>query len=62
MLLLHFHSLSSKHIERAIERLGEQPKTNNDREESVLQKMLRVDKDYAVLMALDMFFAGMDTV
>lgn len=29
---------------------------------SVLQKLLRVNRDYAILMTFDMLFAGIDTV
>lgn len=31
-------------------------------EESVMKKLLKSDKKYAMLMAFDMFFAGIDTV
>lgn len=31
-------------------------------EESVMKKLLKTDKKYAILMAFDMFFAGIDTV
>ncbi len=56
------YSLSKKHIDRAIERLAKQTERDQGHEESVLQKILQVDKDYAVVMALDMLLAGIDTV
>lgn len=31
-------------------------------EESVLQKLLKIDKKMAIVMALDMLMAGVDTV
>lgn len=31
-------------------------------EESVLQKLLKIDKKLAIVMALDMLMAGVDTV
>lgn len=54
-------SLAKKHVDRAIERLSNQTE-NESQEGSVLQKILKVDKDYAVVMALDMLLAGIDTV
>ncbi|XP_037048515.1 probable cytochrome P450 12b2, mitochondrial [Bradysia coprophila] len=52
--------LSKKHIDNAIERLSNQVR-DGAHEESVLQKILQVDKDYAIVMALDMLQAGIDT-
>lgn len=60
--MFHFLSLSKKHVDRALERLAKETNKNDDHEESVLQKILQVDKDYAVVMALDMLLAGIDTV
>ncbi|XP_037032129.1 probable cytochrome P450 12b2, mitochondrial [Bradysia coprophila] len=54
-------TLSKKHIDRAIERIGNQTENDESQEESVLKKILQVDKDYAVVMALDMLLAGIDT-
>lgn len=34
---------------------------DGENEESVLQKLLRIDRKHAMLMALDMIFAGIDT-
>lgn len=36
--------------------------TAEDNEHSVLDKLLEINPDYAVLMAFDMLFAGIDTV
>ncbi|KAG4080699.1 hypothetical protein HA402_013229 [Bradysia odoriphaga] len=54
-------NLSKKHIDRAIERLANQTENIESHEDSVLQKILKVDKDYAILMALDTMLAGIDT-
>lgn len=36
--------------------------TKANTEESVLQKLLKIDKKVAIVMALDMMMAGVDTV
>lgn len=56
------YSLSKDHIDKAIERIASQTENDESHEESVLKKILQVDKDYAVVMALDMLLAGIDTV
>lgn len=35
---------------------------DSEYEESILQKLLRIDRHYATLMVFDMLFAGIDTV
>lgn len=55
-------SIAIKHVNNAVERLENQTEKTQGREESVLQKILQVDKDYAIVMALDMIQAGIDTV
>lgn len=35
---------------------------DNSTEHSVLQKLLKIDRQYAIVMAFDMLFAGVDTV
>lgn len=41
---------------------GKNDATDRTTEMSVLQKLLSVNRDYAVLMTFDMLFAGIDTV
>ncbi|CAG9562981.1 unnamed protein product [Danaus chrysippus] len=54
-------TLSRYFIDRAIEKLD--VKNNNANEEKgVLQKLLEIDKDVAVIMASDMLLAGVDTM
>lgn len=54
-----------KHIDASIEeydRLAKDTSATNSGEESVLQKLLKFDKHYAIVMTFDMLFAGVDTV
>lgn len=53
------------YIEKAITKLGESGEKNSNvsnREKSVLAKLLKIDKHVAVVMAIDMMLAGVDTV
>lgn len=51
------------YIEQAIDKFEKSPSsTAQNREPSVLEKLLKVDKHVAVVMALDMLLAGVDTV
>lgn len=52
-----------KHVENGVMR-HEQNKLsgNRDHEHSVLDKLLDINKDYAILMAFDMLMVGIDTV
>ena len=58
-----FDSFYMKHINQAMERLKAMPE-DSDRELTVLEKLLIRDPDTktAVVMALDMMGAGVDTV
>lgn len=38
------------------------PESDSNREPSVFEKLVKHDKHYAIIMALDMFLAGVDTV
>lgn len=38
------------------------PEPDSNREPSVFEKLVKLDKHYAIIMALDMFLAGVDTV
>lgn len=51
------------YIDRAIEKLEKRSSFNtDDKEPSVLEKLLKIDKHVAMIMALDMMMAGVDTV
>lgn len=56
--------LTMKYINESIELLGRNSTVMTERsaELSVLQKLLSVNRDYAILMTLDMLMAGIDTV
>lgn len=51
-----------KYIDASIAELDKSPELQNKGEESVLQKLLKIDRHYAILMTFDMLFAGIDTV
>lgn len=58
--------ITTSYINEAIQRL-EQEKQNGLREraeceKSVLEKLLKIDKKIATVMAMDMLMAGVDTV
>lgn len=60
-----FSSLVMKYVDDAVIRLENQKKdgiVNEKDDNSVLHKLLKINKDYAVLMSFDMLFAGIDTV
>lgn len=51
------------YIDQAIEKLEKGSYSNTaDKEPSVLEKLLKIDKHAAMVMALDMMMAGVDTV
>ncbi|KAL5276503.1 hypothetical protein ACFFRR_001995 [Megaselia abdita] len=52
--------VSRKYVELARENMKSNPAKNDD-EMSVLEKLIKVDKKTAVVMAMDMLFAGIDT-
>jgi len=54
-----------KYVDEAIERLEKEAKegvVRPEHEQSVLEKLLKVDKKVATVMAMDMLMAGVDTV
>lgn len=53
--------VSKKYVDLARENMKANPAENED-EMSVLEKLIKVDKKTAVVMAMDMLFAGIDTV
>lgn len=57
--------MTLKYVDDAIMRLEHAEKSGTevkDAQLSVLQKLLKIDRQYAILMTLDMLFAGIDTV
>lgn len=56
-------SFSQGLIQKAVERIEDKSVANiSDSEPSVLEKLLKIDKNVAIVMALDMLLAGVDTV
>lgn len=49
-------------IDQAIIKLENKTHQPSDKEPSVLEKLLKLDKHIAMVMALDMLMAGVDTV
>lgn len=56
-----FSSITTKLIDKSIEEIKIKPQ-DADKENSVLEKLLKIDKRVAIIMALDMLMAGVDTV
>ena len=58
--------VTSSYINQAIERLEQEQQEgraeNPEQEKSVLEKLLKIDKKIATVMAMDMLMAGVDTV
>ena len=54
-------SIITSYIDKAINDFEKNPVAPGN-EESVLQKLLKIDKKMAIVMALDMLMAGVDTV
>ncbi|CAG9791826.1 unnamed protein product [Diatraea saccharalis] len=54
-------NLARYFIDKTIEEFAKQGKTKLDDEKSVLEKLLEINKDVAVIMATDMLLAGVDT-
>lgn len=59
--MISFRRTTLYYIDEAIEKFEENPSSEHNREPSVLEKLLKIDKHVAVVMALDMFLAGVDT-
>lgn len=49
-------------IDKSIAELEVKASQNASGDESVLEKLLKIDKRVAIIMALDMLMAGVDTV
>lgn len=59
---LFCHRATLYYVDKAVANFEKNPSIENNRELSVLEKLLKVDKNVALVMALDMFMAGVDTV
>ncbi|KRF79421.1 cytochrome P450 CYP12A2 [Drosophila virilis] len=53
--------ITDKYVQEAVERIEKSTEVKSDAEKSVLEKLLGINRKYAVIMALDMMFAGVDT-
>lgn len=49
-------------VNEALERLEREPSNKPEHEQSVLEKLLKTNKQIAIVMAIDMLMAGVDTV
>ena len=54
-MILHY-------IDLAIKEMDQENSTSTDNEDSILKKLLRVDKRVAVIVVSDLMLAGVDTV
>jgi cytochrome P450 family 12 len=59
---LYYFRLAKYFIDKTVEELEKQEKRKPDDEKSVLEKLLDINKDVALMMASDALFAGVDTV
>lgn len=55
-------SVVQKHVETAAKDMAKEDQCELVNEDSVLKKLLKTNKTYATLMAIDMFLVGIDTV
>lgn len=55
-------AVTDKLVQDAIERIEQSTTDKSHEEKSVLEKLLAINRKYAVIIALDMLFAGVDTV
>lgn len=49
-------------IDEAVKKFKETPSTLPEAEQGILFKLLQKDKKYAIVMAFDLIFGGVDTV
>lgn len=52
----------SHYIDKSVKELSNKQEEVFDHEQSVLQKLLKIDRQTAIIMASDMLLAGVDTV
>ncbi|XP_062130644.1 cytochrome P450 CYP12A2-like isoform X1 [Drosophila sulfurigaster albostrigata] len=53
--------ITDGYVQEAIDRIEKDKNVKSDAEKSVLEKLLAINRKYAVVMAMDMLFAGVDT-
>ncbi|XP_062123392.1 LOW QUALITY PROTEIN: uncharacterized protein LOC133836820 [Drosophila sulfurigaster albostrigata] len=57
----NIQEVSGNFVNEALERLKHEPTEKPEHEKSVLEKLLKIDKKIATVMAMDMIMAGVDT-
>jgi cytochrome P450 family 12 len=62
-LILESFSIILNYVNEAVENLKLRDKNvKDDHELSILEKLLKIDKNVAIVMSADMMLAGVDTV
>lgn len=61
LLTNYFFSLSKYFIENSIQQFQKRDKSESE-EKGILEKLLEIDEEVAIIMASDMLLAGVDTV
>ncbi|KAH8373624.1 hypothetical protein KR093_001906, partial [Drosophila rubida] len=57
----NIQDVTVSYVNEALERLEREPSNKPEHEQSVLEKLLKIDKKIATVMAMDMLMAGVDT-
>lgn len=57
---MFFYSIAIMYVNNAIAEIKKNPSV--DREPSILEHLLKVNEDYAIVVVLDILTAGVDTV
>ncbi|KAH8310603.1 hypothetical protein KR044_002098, partial [Drosophila immigrans] len=60
-VLDNIQNVTVSYVNEALERLEREPSNKPEHEQSVLEKLLKIDKKVATVMAMDMLMAGVDT-
>ncbi|XP_062127077.1 LOW QUALITY PROTEIN: probable cytochrome P450 12a5, mitochondrial [Drosophila sulfurigaster albostrigata] len=60
-ILDNIQEVTVSYVNEALERLEREPSNKPEHEQSVLEKLLKIDKKVATVMAMDMLMAGVDT-
>ncbi|KAH8388251.1 hypothetical protein KR093_001907, partial [Drosophila rubida] len=60
-VLDNIQELTVGYVNEAVERLERKPSNKPEHEKSVLEKLLKIDKKIAMVMAMDMMLVGVDT-
>lgn len=61
-VLDNIQDITVGYVNEALERLEREPSDKPESEQSVLEKLSKIDKKIATVMAMDMLMAGVDTV